>query len=216
MFTRDDLRDNTTMDPRRLREETRSEHEATEALMPLSGEVFPREIYVRTLETLLPLVESWERWAEAAAAAGLRPLLAARHRSHLLRSDLEHLQGSTAGNPPVPDWDSVLHAGGADPSPGARDAGFLGALYVMEGSTLGGQFLARHVEQVLGLTPGQGNAYFQGHGEATGAMWREVTEQIAGVPDALAPVVIEAARRTFALYGRALAAGVAAQETVHG
>ena len=48
------------------------------------------------------------------------------------------------------------------------DATLLGAMYVMEGSTLGGQLIARHVELVLGLTAGQGNAHFRGHNERTG------------------------------------------------
>jgi heme oxygenase (biliverdin-IX-beta and delta-forming) len=47
-------------------------------------------------------------------------------------------------------------------------ADLLGAMYVMEGSTLGGQLIARHVELVLGLTAGQGNAHFRGHNERTG------------------------------------------------
>ena len=96
----------------------------------------------------------------------------------------------------------------------AGEAAFLGAMYVMEGSTLGGRFLARHVETVLGLAPGRGDAYFQGHGEATGALWREVTARISEVPEALSPVLVGAAKRAFAAFGEALRAGLSATQAV--
>lgn len=52
----------------------------------------------------------------------------------------------------------------------------LGAMYVLEGSALGGLVIARHLERVLALNPGQGNAYFRGFGERTGAIWIEFCE----------------------------------------
>lgn len=204
------------MDPRRLREETRAEHEATEALMPLSSDSFTPEAYVRTLRILFPIIASWENWADRNAPEHLQLLLAPRRRSPFLAADLRHFgqgvpeaQGSVA-------WERVLASEMSAADSAEREAGFLGALYVMEGSTLGGRFLARHAEEVLGLTAGQGDAYFRGHGDATGSMWREVTEQIAQVPEALAPVLIASARKTFQAFGDALEAGVSAQETVHG
>ncbi len=48
----------------------------------------------------------------------------------------------------------------------------MGALYVMEGSTLGGQMISRHVEKALGLTPDQGTAFFYGYGKDTGQRWK--------------------------------------------
>ncbi len=87
----------------------------------------------------------------------------------------------------------------------ALRAGFLGAWYVMEGSTLGGRFIARHVETVLGLEPGVGDAYFRGHGEATGGLWRETTALVAAMPDELSDVLIAAAKRTFIAFGAAVA-----------
>jgi heme oxygenase len=47
----------------------------------------------------------------------------------------------------------------------------LGCLYVLEGSTLGGQFLTRHFATALGLTPETGCAFFSGYGAATGPRW---------------------------------------------
>ena len=48
-----------------------------------------------------------------------------------------------------------------------------GCLYVLEGSTLGSQFISRHVQKILGVTPEGGGRYFHGYGERTGEMWRE-------------------------------------------
>jgi heme oxygenase len=48
-----------------------------------------------------------------------------------------------------------------------------GSVYVMEGSTLGGQVITRSLADA-GLRPDRGAAYFHGWGPATGAMWKEV------------------------------------------
>ncbi len=56
------------MDLRRLREQTRQEHEATEAVMPLSGPGLRLETYTATLRAMLPVVEGWEPWAARACA----------------------------------------------------------------------------------------------------------------------------------------------------
>ncbi len=198
------------MDIRRVREETRQEHEATEQLMPLGGADLTLELYISALQVLLALISGWEQWAATAAPARLRPLLRARRRSHLIADDLRFFAvapAAPAGS--AVDWQQVVIGTSAfDRDPIAAEASFLGALYVLEGSTLGGRFIARHVETVLGLTPGQGDRYFAGHGEATGALWREVTAEIAGVPPGGEEALLVAARRTFAAFGDALRAGL--------
>ena len=198
------------MDLQYLRSATRPEHEATEAAMPLLGPDLTREDYAAVLSCLLPVLSSWESWAGEHAPARLRSFLAARRRSHWIEQDLASLNAGrpSAGELPVPiAWSSVvLEPGETESRCPAREfeAGFLGALYVLEGSTLGGRFLAKQVEASLGLLPGQGNVYFQGHGAATGALWREVTTEIAAVPDSLSERLVRSARRTFAIFGRAL------------
>ena len=160
------------MDLQLLREETRPEHEATEAAMPLMGPGLTLDTYKTVLGTLLPILRGWETWAESAAPESVRPLLAARRRSHLLEADLRAL-----GEPVPPsqqlweepiDWTSVVN--GKDPNQTSRserefEAAFLGAFYVLEGSTLGGRMIARHIQPMLGLEDGQGDAYFRVHGD---------------------------------------------------
>lgn len=48
----------------------------------------------------------------------------------------------------------------------------LGCLYVIEGATLGGRSITRHLQNQLGLTPESGGAFFDGYGAQTGAYWK--------------------------------------------
>jgi len=57
--------------------------------------------------------------------------------------------------------------------PIGSEAEMFGAMYVTEGSTLGGRYIARQLEKDLGLSDGQGYSFFLGYGEHTGRMWRE-------------------------------------------
>jgi heme oxygenase len=50
-----------------------------------------------------------------------------------------------------------------------------GCLYVLEGSTLGGQFIQRTLGPKLRLSPGDGLAFLGGYGAETGARWNEFT-----------------------------------------
>jgi heme oxygenase len=70
----------------------------------------------------------------------------------------------------------------------------LGALYVLEGSTLGGQVIARQLAK-SGI-PLQ--AYFRGSAEATGPLWKSFCQLLtdAATP-ASSPAIVESARLTF-------------------
>ncbi len=49
----------------------------------------------------------------------------------------------------------------------------LGYMYVMEGSTLGGQIIAKKLQETLNLTPENGASYFYGYGKNTRNKWAE-------------------------------------------
>jgi heme oxygenase len=77
-------------------------------------------------------------------------------------------------------------------------AEFIGALYVVEGSTLGGIQLARALEPLV--RSGEGRSFFLGYGDRHGAMWRsflKILEECAS-SEAAGDAVIEGAIRTFA------------------
>jgi heme oxygenase len=48
----------------------------------------------------------------------------------------------------------------------------LGCLYVLEGATLGGQVISRHLRTTLGIGPETGGRLFHGYGEQTAAHFR--------------------------------------------
>jgi heme oxygenase len=189
--------DNSAMDLERLRSETRAEHESTESVMPLMQADLSREQYVAVLQKLHPVVSSWERWAVANVPADLLETVNGRQRAALIARDLESMGARIIDK--ARGFPAEAIPGLIDSSAVCR-ASFLGAMYVMEGSTLGGQYIARHLEEVLGLQPGEGDAYFRGYGERTGEMWWAFKAVLTDVPDTEADSVIAAAKAMFGVF----------------
>lgn len=213
------------MNIERLRWATAADHDAVEGAVPLMGEGLTLTEYVSVLRRMHGVVSAWESWCEERAPEWLQPMMRQRQRRALLEEDLRVLQSAdlqsvdlqSADLRPadlqaaVPGWEmnrdgretpGHLAADGPKLPEFTADAEFLGAMYVMEGSRLGGQFIAKHVEQVLGLEAGRGDAYFRGDGAQTGARWREFLDVLRlRVPDAETDVVIHAAKMMFQSFG---------------
>jgi heme oxygenase len=51
-------------------------------------------------------------------------------------------------------------------------AQLFGCLYVLEGATLGGQIISKHLNASLGLMPDSGGSFFAGYGQKTGSQWK--------------------------------------------
>jgi heme oxygenase len=58
----------------------------------------------------------------------------------------------------------------------------LGALYVVEGSALGGRELARGLDRLLGKDVARGRQFFLGRGAKTGDAWRDYLAQLSAAP----------------------------------
>jgi len=59
-----------------------------------------------------------------------------------------------------------------------------GALYVLEGSTLGGQIIVKHLQKAM--PAGFGNAaYFSGYQQKTGSMWKEFLNELTALPQSV-------------------------------
>lgn len=183
------------MDLGRLKRETAIEHEHVESLMPLMSFSLEEHRYRVALVSLHGFIRGWEAWSELHAPKELHSMLSERQRSHFLEADLLYF----GENP------SQFHYVPADKNLTGK-AGFLGAMYVIEGSSLGGQYIAHHVEKVLNLTVGQGDAYFRGYGKRTGSMWHEFQQVLAAVPDDETEAVIAAAKNTYEAFGKWLTA----------
>ncbi len=160
-----------------------------------------RNEYVFWLEQLHGIVASWEEGTAGYKTGDWQPewiqaLLRARSRRAMLERDLAF-------------FGVLCHDGGRATLPPLKGtAGVLGAMYVMEGSTLGGQLIGRHVERVLGLESGRGNSFFLGHGEETGAMWREFCAELeTRVPESEGDAVVASAKEMFRMFGAWLESG---------
>jgi heme oxygenase len=81
-------------------------------------------------------------------------------------------------------------------------AACLGALYVLEGATLGGQVLRREMAQRLGLDADNGGAFLNVYGAETGRRWKDFLDYLGRLPlDAAAKQrAVDAARSTFSCF----------------
>ena len=166
-----------------LRGATRTHHERVDRLIDLQRLRDPSH-YARVLQVLDAFLAGWEPAVAAALPACWRDWLRARSRRAYLHHDLRVL-----GVPPA----SPARVDGF-----TSEAAAWGSIYVMEGSALGGQFIARTLARG-GVTPATGGAYVHGWGEATAGMWREVRGLLAAHLDSPAAIAqaCDAARATF-------------------
>jgi heme oxygenase len=83
-------------------------------------------------------------------------------------------------------------------TPGRR----FGALYVIEGSTLGGRHLARHLDSLLGVDGSAGRRFFLGRGPDTNAAWNAFLAQMSSAQSATADrgEIVDAAVLTFGIF----------------
>lgn len=82
-----------------------------------------------------------------------------------------------------------------------RFAQALGALYVIEGSTLGGRVILRDLERRLGPGIAGATAFFGGHGPATGALWQALRGALDRFAVQRPEEVVAGAARTFRAFG---------------
>lgn len=169
-----------------LKTQTRSQHSRLEQLNGLPA---TRADYERLLERFLGFVEPWEkRLADRVAETDL--LRAGREKTSWLEEDLGKLGW---------DADEIASAPRCTDLPDANSrAALLGVCYVLEGSTLGGQIMARHAHEVLGFEPGTGDRYFRSYGADVGPRWQAFRAELLlhSSPEADAEIV-QAAQDTF-------------------
>ncbi|MGY1711325.1 biliverdin-producing heme oxygenase [Geodermatophilus sp. SYSU D00758] len=173
-----------------LRAATAAEHQQVESSLALMDPQLSRERLVAVLDRLHGFWTAAEaglqRWAHREPADAAAVQWDRRRRAHLFAADLRAL-GAGPGDD-APELPTVEDTGQA-----------LGRMYVLEGSTLGGSFIARHLAGLPGLGGGAAGAAFSPYGGETGAMWhayrRVARAHVAagGDPDR----VVGAARDTF-------------------
>ncbi|KXU87186.1 heme oxygenase [Caballeronia megalochromosomata] len=177
----------------RLKHETAACHARLENALDLMRDDLQRDEYIALLERFYGYVAPWEDAAGACMPSSLADFFDARRKAPLLAADLAALTGEVRPAGSVPQADPH------DDLPRMQSIGdAFGSMYVMEGSTLGGRFIAPHVAERLDLSPGVGNAYFDGYGPRTGSMWNAFRETAAAsVPERQYDYAVSAAIATF-------------------
>lgn len=177
----------------RLKTETRSHHGHTETLL-YAEQLMAGTLTRKELAHLLTIHYRFHQALEAAVAAqagffaGYDDDL--RQKTPWLLADMQQW----AITPPGPDTSLFNGWNGYE---------LLGALYVGEGSMLGGQVIAK----ALRRTPGLGDAaaslrFFGGYGDQTGPHWKAFGNYLVSRADGQEETIIDAAQRAFDLFGK--------------
>jgi heme oxygenase (biliverdin-IX-beta and delta-forming) len=163
----------------RLRAATAEAHERMHA-HPGFAAAAAGTIRVADYRQLLARVYGFHRPFESAARAaavslGLDFDIEERARSPALLADLKSLGLGLDAIARLPLW--------APRSSLASVGAVLGALYVLEGSILGGVQIARALRGVLGDDSGDGRRFFLGRGNRQSGMWRAFLERLEGLSE---------------------------------
>lgn len=178
-----------------LKANTARQHQEVERLMPFFDEHLSLGIYRETLVAFLGFYEPVEDELTSISGwqtVGLDPTR--RLRANLLRTDLRALGLPESIFPSLPRCEDLPELDNCFDG--------LGCLYVLEGSTLGGQLIARELHRRLGIDQQSGAAFFHSYGADVGSMWKEFCAAVRESVDT--PIKLQsavtAAKRTFASF----------------
>jgi heme oxygenase (biliverdin-IX-beta and delta-forming) len=180
----------------RLKESTRDQHEALEGVVDVMNQTFSIADYRELLSKFYRFYSAIEPCLPVAGLKGNGFDIEPRRKTPLLERDLTEL-GVLADVRALPAWSDV-------PDTESVPAAF-GAIYVMEGATLGGQVISRHLKEQLGLTPENGGAFFNSYGREVGPMWKAFGAAVTAFADKhpeTSDTIVDSARQTFDCFRR--------------
>ena len=175
-----------------LRDKTAHLHRATESALDLMGPSVSLERYLSVLRVLHavysriePAILAHGGWTEL----GLD--MKARSKLPLLEADIAFIESKLRDGQPGKTSSNAAFASprplSPEPSPRAPSTpdraldsfpAVLGAAYVVEGSTLGGAFIQRHISGLFGLAAGEGTRFFNCYGSDKGSRWKQFLEAL--------------------------------------
>jgi heme oxygenase (biliverdin-IX-beta and delta-forming) len=173
-----------------LRQATSSEHKGLEYELDLLRQSFTLAEYVALLRRFQLYLRHWEPLVLDRLVREIPGLMGPRMKLEAIEKDMQDLAFVEAAEnippglrPVLPELDTPAQA--------------IGSMYVLEGSTLGGQILSRHFEKQLGVTRDRGCRYFSGYGQDTGMMWKSFCKALESRPARETAEMAEAAAETF-------------------
>jgi len=159
-----------------LKSATQHEHEALDAALDLMNPEIDAATYRRHLEAFFGIYAPMEHALSAVEGWSEHGIdLDARCKAAALRADLITLGVDEPDALPLCETLPAL--------PSLATA--FGSLYVLEGASLGGRIISRHVEKQFGYTATHGARYFNGYSARTGEMWmtfRQAVDAYGGEP----------------------------------
>jgi heme oxygenase len=170
-----------------LKQETIVEHrEAEQLLAPRLNDIKTRDDYASVLYLFYGFYFPLEQLIESNLDAELREQLGSRRQSGLILRDLASLDRPYSHIPICTNLPAVDSGASA-----------LGALYVLEGSTLGGQVIKRMLLQHTSAGLNEEHLqFFSGYREETGRRWQAFQQLINQYPGEQKEMA-EGARSTF-------------------
>lgn len=183
----------------RLKRETEKAHLQLENQIPFENAGFSASDYLDLLTRFYVFYKSLEPQIESAIKAQKLDFdYHERLKTPKLSMDLRHLGidetrlSNVSGDSDLPALDSAEKV--------------FGALYVVEGSTLGGQIISWKLKEKFGFDQTSGAAFFSGYAAETGKMWNEFRAAILSFAEKSSKhdEIIGAANETFEKFGQAL------------
>ncbi|GBF72916.1 biliverdin-producing heme oxygenase [Paenibacillus sp. 598K] len=181
----------------RLRDETAPMHqkiEANEYAAAMMNNRLTMALYKEYLAKFYGFIKPLEQRMRELDEAGVSALSdPSRDKTAWLVRDLTALGLSSEEIGELPQCDRLPEL--------ATRAQALGALYVLEGSTLGGQMITKKLAQYLPIDTTVNGHYFNSYGAQTRERWQSFRQELLAEADSETKEVemIEAARQTFTL-----------------
>ncbi len=180
----------------RLREETKTEHASTEkAMMPLLKGSRDKETYSRLLCAMYTYLKPVEDAIFRKLDTTHLPDQASRRNMDSMAADLQAMDARGCTEQKTTDLPQIN-----------TPAQAFGALYVLEGSTMGGQIVSQIIRKNMPEDLHH-TRYFDSYGDQTRAMWGRFIASLNAYGEAhpeMHEEVLSAARETFALFEKHL------------
>ena len=157
-----------------IKQETAVWQKKVEAAIPVFNESFTLGAYITLLERFYGFYSALDSsFGDSDGLKALLPDWRERRKIPSLEDDLLWLGC---------DFQNLLHVPVCRQMPVLNSIeSVLGALYVTERSTLGGQAISRQLASSLRVMPGAGATFFYGYGEATEAKWKGFTAVLTSI-----------------------------------
>lgn len=148
-----------------LRERTATLHARVETALDLPSWAADVRSYGRLLTRLLGFYAPMEGRLSSFDWTSVKIDFEQRRKVPLLAADLRALGCDSGEISAAPECERL------PPLPSLAAA--FGALYVLEGATLGGQLISKHISDSLRIGPINGGSFHGAYGQNTSARWRE-------------------------------------------